>query len=70
MSMLFDKLNGFNDPTLKLVFITSLPKELQLELQRKMTIKNLEVTNLSLGKIPQLTINCLERLCDTNSAKN
>ena len=34
MSMLYYKLNGFNDPTLKHVFIASLPPELQPELQR------------------------------------
>ena len=28
MSALFYKLNGFNDPTLKHVFVASLPKEL------------------------------------------
>ena len=34
MSILFYKLNGFNDPTLKHVFLTSLPEELQQKIQR------------------------------------
>ena len=64
MSTMYYKLNGFNDPSLKHVFVASLPKEIQLELQRQFTIHQLDITNLSLGKIYQLAVNCLERLCE------
>lgn len=64
MSIIFYKLNGFNDPTLKHVFIASLPKELQPELQRQININQLNIADMSLRKIYQLAINCLERLCE------
>ena len=64
MSIMYYKLNGFNDPSLKHVFVASLPKEIQPELQRQFTIHQLDIVNLSLGKIYQLAINCLERLCE------
>ena len=64
MSMLYYKLNEFNDPTLKHVFIASLPLELQPELQRQLTAFNLDIANISLGKIFQLTMLCLDRLCE------
>ena len=41
MSMLYYKLNGFNDPSLKHVFAASLPPELQPKLQRQLTAFNL-----------------------------
>ena len=64
MSTMYYKLNGFNDPSLKHVFVASLPKEIQPELQRQFTIHQLDIVNLSLGKIYQLAINCPERLCE------
>ena len=64
MSTMYYKLNGINDPLLKHVFIASLSKEIQPELQRQFTIHQLDITNLSLGKINQLAVNCLERLCE------
>ncbi|KAH9769515.1 hypothetical protein KPL71_012031 [Citrus sinensis] len=36
MSLLFYKLNGFNEPTLKHVFLASLPEELQPNIQRQL----------------------------------
>ena len=51
MSILFYKLNGFNDPTLKHVFLASLPTELQQKIQRQLTVHNLNLDNISLGKI-------------------
>ena len=38
MSVLFYKLNGFNDHTLKHVFLASLPTELQQKIQRSFVI--------------------------------
>ena len=64
MSTMYYKLKGFNDTLLKHVFVASLPKEIQPELQRQFTIHQLDITNLSLGKIYQLAVNCLERLCE------
>ena len=64
MSMLYYKLNGFNDPTLKHVFIASLPPEFQPKLQRHLTAFNLDIANISFGKIFQLTMLCLDRLCE------
>ena len=64
MSSLYYKLNGFNDPTLRHVFVASLPNELLPELQRQLKVHNLEVSNLSLGKIYQFAIGCLEKLCE------
>ncbi|KAH9780689.1 hypothetical protein KPL71_008173 [Citrus sinensis] len=62
MSMLYYKLNGFNDPSLKYVFAASLPSELQPELQRQLTTFNLDIANVSLGKIFQLTMFCLDKI--------
>ena len=64
MSTMYYKLNGFNDPLLKHVFVASLPKEIQPELQRQFTIHQLDIANLSLGKIYQLTVNYLEKFCE------
>ncbi|KAH9792620.1 hypothetical protein KPL71_004198 [Citrus sinensis] len=64
MSMLYYKLNGFNDPSLKHVFAASLLPELQPELQRQLTAFNLDIANVSLGKIFQLTMLCLDKICE------
>ena len=40
----------------------SLPKELQPELQRQVNLHQLDISNLSFGKIYQLAVSCLERL--------
>ena len=64
MSTMYYKLNGFNDPSLKHVFLASVPKEIQSELHRQFTIHQLDIANLSLGKIYQLAVNCLDRLCE------
>ncbi|KAH9698073.1 hypothetical protein KPL71_023868 [Citrus sinensis] len=64
MSMLFYMLNGFNEPTLKHVFLASLPEELQPGIQRQLTASNLALDNISLGKIFQLAKTCLDKLCE------
>ncbi|KAH9780651.1 hypothetical protein KPL71_008159 [Citrus sinensis] len=64
MSLLFYKLNGFNEPTLKHVFLASLPEELQPNIQRQLTASNLSPDNISLGKIFQLAKTCLDKLCE------
>ena len=64
MSILFYKLNGFNEPCLKHVFIASLPSELQPDLQRKLTATNLRIADISLGKIFQMAMLCLDKICE------
>ncbi|KAH9704956.1 hypothetical protein KPL70_011680 [Citrus sinensis] len=64
MSLLFYKLNGFNEPTLKHVFLASLPDELQPDIQRQLTASNLSLDNISLGKIFQLSKTFLDKLCE------
>ncbi|KAH9698014.1 hypothetical protein KPL71_023837 [Citrus sinensis] len=64
MPLLFFKLNGFNEPTLKHVFLASLPDELQPDIQRQLTASNLSLDNISLGKIFQLAKTCLNKLCE------
>ncbi|KAH9698070.1 hypothetical protein KPL71_023867 [Citrus sinensis] len=64
MSLLFYKLNGFNEPTLKHVYLASLPEELQSDIQRQLTASNLALDNISLGKIFQLAKTCLDKLCE------
>ena len=64
MSLLFYKLNGFNEQTLKHVFLASLPDELQPDIQRQLTASKLSLDNISLGKIFQLAKTCLDKLCE------
>ena len=64
MSTMYYKLNSFNDPSLNHVFVASLPKEIQPELQRQFTIHQPDIANLSLKKIYQLAVNCLKKLCE------
>ena len=64
MSILFYKLNGFNEPSLKHVFIASLPSELQPDLQRQLTATNLSIADISLRKIFQTAMLCLEKICE------
>ncbi|KAH9769449.1 hypothetical protein KPL71_012007 [Citrus sinensis] len=64
MSILFYKLNGFNEPSLKHVFIASLPSELQLDLQRKLTATNMSIADISLGKIFQMAMLSLDKICE------
>ncbi|KAH9780772.1 hypothetical protein KPL71_008211 [Citrus sinensis] len=64
MSILFYKLNSFNKPSLKHVFIASLPTELQADLQRQLAATNLSIADISLGKIFQTTMLCLDKICE------
>ncbi|KAH9649247.1 hypothetical protein KPL70_025910 [Citrus sinensis] len=64
MSILFYNLNGFNEPSLKHVFIASLPPELQPDLQRKLTATNLSIADISLGKIFQMAMLSLDKICE------
>ncbi|KAH9792728.1 hypothetical protein KPL71_004250 [Citrus sinensis] len=64
MSILFYKLNGFNEPSLKHVLIASLPSELQPDLQRKLAATNLSIADISLGKIFQMAMLSLDKICE------
>ena len=46
----------------KHVFIASLPSELQPDLQRKLTATNLNIDDISLGKIFQMAMLCLDKI--------
>ena len=56
MSLLYYKLNGFNEPTLRHVFLASLPEELQPEIQRQLAAHRLNIDTLSLGKLFQIAL--------------
>ena len=64
MSLLYYKLNGFNDSTLRHVFLASLPEELQPEIQRQLAAHRLNIDTLSLGKLFQIALGCLDKLCE------
>ncbi|KAH9716813.1 hypothetical protein KPL71_021589 [Citrus sinensis] len=64
MSILFYKLNDFNEPSLKHVFIASLPTALQPDLQRQLTATNLNIADISLGKNFQTAMLCLDKICE------
>ncbi|KAH9763309.1 hypothetical protein KPL70_001121 [Citrus sinensis] len=64
MSLLYYKLSGFNDPTLRHIFLASLPEELQPEIQRQLAAHRLNIDTLSLGKLFQIALGCLDKLCE------
>ncbi|KAH9697801.1 hypothetical protein KPL71_023762 [Citrus sinensis] len=64
MSVLFHKIGGINDHTLKHVFLSSLPEELQPEIRRQIANAQLDINNLSLGRLFQLALMSLDYLCD------
>ncbi|KAH9649410.1 hypothetical protein KPL70_025977 [Citrus sinensis] len=64
MSALFYKIGGINDHTLKHVFLSSLPEELQPEIRRQIANAQLDINNLSLGRLFQLALVSLDYLCD------
>ncbi|KAH9734790.1 hypothetical protein KPL71_017507 [Citrus sinensis] len=44
--------------------LASLPSELQPDLQRKLTATNLSIADISLGKIFQMAMLCLDKICE------
>ncbi|KAH9716946.1 hypothetical protein KPL71_021643 [Citrus sinensis] len=64
MSALFHKIGGINYHTLKHVFLSSLPEELQPEIRRQIANAQLDINNLSLGRLFQLALVSLDYLCD------
>ena len=64
MSLLYYKLNRFNDATLRHVFLASLLEELQPEIQHQLAAYKLNIDTLSLGKLFQIAMGCLDKLCE------
>lgn len=64
MSLLYYKLNGLNDATLINVFLASFLEELQPEIQRQLAAHKLNIDTLSLGKLFQIAMGCLDKLCE------
>ena len=65
MSGRYHVLGGINDPSLKHVYIKSLPFELQDELQRKIEASGRAIQDITLGEIQMVTLSSLDKLCAT-----
>ncbi|KAK1556952.1 hypothetical protein Q3G72_015133 [Acer saccharum] len=65
MSGRYHILGGINDPSLKHVYINSLPSELQDELHRKIESSGRTIPDITLGEIHMFTLSSLEKLCAT-----
>lgn len=63
MSRRFYLLNGFNDPSLKNTYVSSLPQELQPEIHKMAATAQNDINMMSLGQIHQMTVEALEKLC-------
>ena len=65
MSGRYHVLSGINDPSLKHVYINSLPSKLQDELHRKIESSGRTIPDITLGEIHMFTLSSLEKLCAT-----
>ncbi|CAI8595172.1 unnamed protein product [Vicia faba] len=63
MAQRFYLLNGYNDPSLKNTYVSSLPHELQQEIHRMVATAKKDIATMSLGQIHQATLEALEKLC-------
>ncbi|KAK2641333.1 hypothetical protein Ddye_023096 [Dipteronia dyeriana] len=63
--MRYHALGGINDETLRLVYLNSLPTELQGELQRLIELSGRSLRDISLGEIHMFTHTALDKLCAT-----
>jgi len=59
----FYQLNGYNDPSLKSTYVSSLLEEIQGEMYRMLNIQNKEIIQMTLGEIHQTCIVALDKLC-------
>jgi len=64
MQQRFYLLNGYNDPSLKNTYVSSLPEEVQGEMYRMFNMQNKEITQMTLGEIHQTCIVALDKLCN------
>ncbi|KAI5400354.1 hypothetical protein KIW84_065296 [Lathyrus oleraceus] len=62
MAQRYYVLNGYNDPSLKNTYVSSLPQELQPEIHRMLATTQRDIKTMSLGQIHQVTIEALEKL--------
>ena len=63
MSQRFYQLNGFNDPSLKHTYVSSLPQELQPKIHRIISAAGRDIDTMTFGQIHQTTLEALEELC-------
>lgn len=56
-------LNGYNDPSLKNTYVSSLPQELHPKIYRMLAATQKDIKTMSLGQIQQVTLEALEKLC-------
>jgi hypothetical protein len=63
MAQRYYVLNGYNDPSLKNTYVSSLPQELQPEIHRMLATTQRDIQTMSLGQIHQVTLEALEKLC-------
>jgi len=64
MQQRFYQLNGYNDPSLKNTYVSSLSEEIQGEIYKMLNMQNKEITQLTLGEIHQTCIVALDKLCN------
>lgn len=67
MSKLLYSLNGFDNIELKQVYITSLPNEIQSELEREIALEQKSLVQISVGEIHQKTMIALEKICEQHT---
>src|SRR5579862_9847656 len=65
MSIRYHTLGGINDPSLKQVYVNSLPDELQDEIQRKIDTSGRSLTDTSLGELHMYALSSLDKLYAT-----
>ncbi|ESQ51075.1 hypothetical protein EUTSA_v10023188mg, partial [Eutrema salsugineum] len=64
MSKRFYALNGIDDVNLKQAYLNSLPEPLGNETSRILSLKNMTLSQASLGEIYQISLSALEKLCN------
>ncbi|KAK2634647.1 hypothetical protein Ddye_029439 [Dipteronia dyeriana] len=61
----YHALGGINDESLRQVYLNSLPKELQGELQRTIELSNKTLRDITFREIHMFTLTALDKLCAT-----
>ena len=61
-------MNGYNDPTMKNVYVSSLPKEVQPERNRMLRMPGRDIANETLGQINQMCYTALDKICETQQS--
>ncbi|ESQ39483.1 hypothetical protein EUTSA_v10001272mg [Eutrema salsugineum] len=64
MSKRFYALNGIDDVNMKQAYLNSLPEPLGNETSRILSLKNMTLSQASLGEIYQISLAALEKLCN------